>query len=138
MIRILRAEEIGRLLARRAARMAEAEAVVRPILEDVRRHGDRAMLKYARKFDGFAGKSVRVEEKALVEACAKLPVEFRAAVGVAAGNISRFAGMQLPAERSCEVQPGLRLGQVVRPLETVAAYIPAGRYPLPSTLMMTV
>ena len=35
-------------------------------------------------------------------------------------------------------QPGLKLGQIVRPLDTVAAYIPAGRYPLPSTLMMTV
>ena len=36
-----------------------------------------------------------------------------------------------------EIQPGLRAGQIVRPLDTVAAYIPAGRYPLPSTVMMT-
>ena len=43
-----------------------------------------------------------------------------------------------PAETLREVSPGLQLGQVVRPLDTVAAYIPAGRYPLPSTLMMTV
>ena len=46
--------------------------------------------------------------------------------------------MQLPPEEMLEVQPGLRLGQVVRPLESVAAYIPAGRYPLPSTVLMTV
>jgi histidinol dehydrogenase len=44
---------------------------------------------------------------------------------------------QLPRESSASFGPGLRLGQVVRPLDTVAAYIPAGRYPLPSTLIMT-
>ena len=64
--------------------------------------------------------------------------EFRAAVTTAAANIRSFAEMQLPPEEMLEVQPGLRLGQVVRPLESVAAYIPAGRYPLPSTVLMTV
>jgi len=44
----------------------------------------------------------------------------------------------MPVEQFMEVSPGLHLGQMVRPLDTVAAYIPAGRYPLPSTLMMTV
>jgi histidinol dehydrogenase len=137
MIRILRAEDIGRLLKRRQARFAEAEAVVRPILEDVRRHGDRALVKYARKFDGFTGKSLRVEPKALAEACGRLVPEFRDAVEVASGNIRRFAALQMPREFN-EGADGVRLGQIVRPLETVAAYIPAGRYPLPSTLMMTV
>ena len=45
--------------------------------------------------------------------------------------------MQMPVEQLSEFAPGLWLGQIVRPLDTVAAYIPAGRYPLPSTLMMT-
>jgi histidinol dehydrogenase len=138
MIRILRSTQIGRLLARRKARFDEAETVVRPILEAVRKRGDKALLEYARKFDGFKGKSVRVPEKALQMACAQLAPEFREAVSAATANIRRFAEMQLPVERTAEVEPGLRLGQVVRPLETVAAYIPAGRYPLPSTLMMTV
>src|SRR5690349_6234512 len=138
MIRILRAEDTGKLQARRTARLAEAEAVVRPILDEVRRSGDRALLKYARKFDAFAGKAVRVEDNRLAEACGQLAPEFRDAIEVAGSNIRRFAEMQLPAESSEELHPGLRLGQIVRPLETVAAYIPAGRYPLPSTLMMTV
>src|SRR6476646_4867279 len=80
MIRILAANQIGRLLARRAARFEEAEAIVRPILEAVRKRGDKAVLEYAKKFDGFAGKSVRVPEKALRDACAKLAPEFRDAV----------------------------------------------------------
>jgi histidinol dehydrogenase len=137
MIRILAANQIGRLLARRAARFEEAEAIVRPILEAVRKRGDKAVLEYAKKFDGFAGKSVRVPDKALQDACVKLTPEFREAVGVASANIRRFAEMQLPAACLAEIAPGQSVGQIVRPLETVAAYIPAGRYPLPSTLMMT-
>ncbi|HTX36766.1 MAG TPA: histidinol dehydrogenase [Bryobacteraceae bacterium] len=137
-MRILDRQSVSRLLARRGARLAEAEAVVRPILDAVRRRGDRALLEYARRFDGFTGRSVRVPEKDLRAAQRSLTPEFRAAVETAARNIRVFAERQMPKEWMRELQPGLRAGQIVRPLETVAAYIPAGRYPLPSTLMMTV
>lgn len=137
MIRILESRQIGRLLSRRQARLSEAEAVVRPILEAVRKRGDKALLSYARKFDGLERKSVRVPERELAAAGAKLSPQFRLAVETASANIRAFAEMQMPAEWSREVAPGLRLGQILRPLDSVAAYIPAGRYPLPSTLMMT-
>src|SRR6266852_2383266 len=137
MIRILESRQMGRLLARRTARLSEAEAVVRPILEAVRKRGDKALLAYARKFDGLERKSVRVPERDLAAACGKLSPQFRAAVETASANIRAFAEMQMPMAWSSEVAPGLRLGQILRPLDTVAAYIPAGRYPLPSTLMMT-
>jgi histidinol dehydrogenase len=138
MIRILPAAQMGRLLARRKARLAEAEATVRPILDAVRDRGDKALLEYARKFDALDRKSVAVPAVDLQRACAGLSAAFRDAVSIAASNIRAFAEMQLPVEIRREVSPGLQLGQVVRPLDTVAAYIPAGRYPLPSTLMMTV
>jgi histidinol dehydrogenase len=136
-MRILQASEAPRLLARKAARFADAEAVVRPILEAVRRRGDRALIEYARRFDGLTRKSVRVPEKELAAAEKKLTPEFRRAVETASVNIRAYAGLQMPREWSRQVRPGVRLGQVVRPLDTVAAYIPAGRYPLPSTLLMT-
>jgi histidinol dehydrogenase len=138
MIRILPAAQMGRLLARRKARLAEAEATVRPILDGVRDRGDKALLEYARRFDALERKSVAVPPADLQHACASLSAAFRDAVSIAAANIRAFAEMQLPVETRREVSPGLQLGQVVRPLDTVAAYIPAGRYPLPSTLMMTV
>jgi len=138
MIRILAAAQMGRLLARRKARLAEAEATVRPILDAVRDRGDKALLEYARKFDALDRKSVAVPTADLHHACAGLSAAFRDAVSIAASNIRAFAEMQLPVEMRREVSPGLQLGQVVRPLDTVAAYIPASRYPLPSTLMMTV
>jgi len=137
MIRILESRQMGRLLARRTARLGEAEAVVRPILDAVRKRGDKALLAYARKLDGLERKSVRVPERELAAACGKLSSEFRDAIETATANIRAFAQMQMPVERSSEFAPGLRLGQILRPLDTVAAYIPAGRYPLPSTLMMT-
>jgi len=134
VIPILHSKDVGRLLARKAARLSEAESVVRPILEDVRKRGDRALVEYARRFDGFTGKSVRVPLRALPP----LAPEFRDAVRIAEANIRAYAERQMPREWTASFAPGLKLGQIVRPLETVGAYIPAGRFPLPSTLLMTV
>jgi histidinol dehydrogenase len=136
VIRIIKSEDSSALFARRAARMEAAEAVVRPILEDVRRRGDRALLEYARKFDGFAQRTVRVSEEDLAAARRRLSPEFRRAVRTAAANIRDFARRQMPRAWMRQ-SGGVRVGQVVRPLGTVAAYVPAGRYPLPSTILMT-
>ena len=138
MIRILKSNQVGRLLARRGARLSEAEKVVRPILEGVRKHGDRALMEYARRFDGLERRSVRVPEAELHAAARALAPPFRKAVKAAAANIRAYAERQMPREWIAETAPGVWLGQVLRPLETVAAYIPAGRYPLPSTVLMTV
>ncbi|HVW86044.1 MAG TPA: histidinol dehydrogenase [Bryobacteraceae bacterium] len=137
MLRILESKDMGRVLARRAARMTEAEETVRPILDAVRKRGDKALMEYARQFDKLERKTVRVPANELASAAERLAPEFRSAVDVAAGNVRRYAEKQLPRESSGSFGPGLRLGQIVRPLDTVAAYIPAGRYPLPSTLIMT-
>lgn len=138
MIRILEAKQAKSLLKRKSARLEEAEGIVRPILENVRKRGDAALLEYARQFDGLSRKSVRVPQAELDAAAKKLSAPFRGAVKTAAAHIRAYAKTQMPAERHAEVSPGIRLGQVVRPLDTVAAYIPSGRYPLPSTLLMTV
>ncbi len=138
MIRILASKDVGRLLARKAARFTEAEAVVAPILEAVRKRGDAALLEYARRFDQLERKTVRVPERELKAAREALTPDFRSAVDTASKNIRAYAQRQMPREWSAQVGAGLRLGQIVRPLDTVAAYIPAGRYPLPSTVMMTV
>jgi histidinol dehydrogenase len=138
VIRILQSQDIGRLLARKAARLTAAEAVVRPILDAVRKRGDRALLEYARQFDGLERQSVRVPEKDLDAAHRALSPDFVRAVTTASANIRAYATRQMPREWTVPTRPGLRVGQIVRPLDTVAAYIPAGRYPLPSTIMMTV
>jgi histidinol dehydrogenase len=138
MLRIIDSRQAERILKRRAARLGEAVAVVRPILEAVRQRGDKALLEYARRFDALDRKSVAMPQKELDDAAANLDPDFRAAVRVASRNIRAFAKFQLPQPRSAVIAPGIKLGQIVRPLDTVAAYIPGGRYPLPSTLLMTV
>lgn len=138
MIRIADSKAAGRLLERRAARLSEAERTVRPILEAVRARGDRALLEYARQFDGLQRRSVAVPRAEWEAAAKRLPPAFRQAVRVSAKNVRAFSRLQLPRSARIEPAPGLKLSQIVRPLESVAAYVPAGRYPLPSTVIMTV
>ena len=129
---------VEKLLQRREKRLVDAETVVRPILEDVRRRGDRALVAYARRWDGLERESVRAPADLLEKAREALPAPLASALEAASGRIRRFAESQMPKSWSRSFGPGVVLGQQVRPLDSVAAYIPGGRYPLPSTLMMTV
>lgn len=138
MIRILEANQAGKILTRRTARLEEAEQEVRPILDAVRKRGDKALLEYARKFDKLDRATVRVSEQELHEAADQLQPDFRNAVKVATQNIRAYSRLQLPKPFRKALSPGVRLGQILRPLDAVACYIPSGRYPLPSTLLMTV
>src|SRR5207247_198013 len=95
MIRILESKQVERLFARRAARLGEAEAVVRPILEAVRKRGDRALLEYARRFDGFERKSVRVGPKELAAAASALSAEVRGTANLlGVENVFQLGGAQ--------------------------------------------
>jgi histidinol dehydrogenase len=132
MIRILEDKHAQSLIERKAVRLEEAERVVAPILSDVRERGDAALLDYARKFDRFEGDSVRVR------VTGGLQPELERAVAAAANNIREYAQAQLPREWSLDDPDGRKLGQIVRPLDAMGAYVPAGRYPLPSTVLMTV
>ena len=138
MLRIVESKDAGRLLSRRAARMDQAETPVRPILEAVRKHGDTALNEYARKFDNLQRKTVAIPPKELEAAAARLTPQFRNAVEISARNVRAYAKLQLPTAKTTQPARGLKLSQIIRPLDSVAAYIPAGRYPLPSTVIMTV
>ena len=132
------AEAVVSLAHRYAAFDPEVEARVAEIVKRVRAGGDAALLEYARKFDGLAeGAPMRVPARELKAAVGKVSKEFIRAVETAAKNIRRFAEWQLPRPWVRTVHPGLKVGQVVRALESVACYAPGGRYPLPSTVLMT-
>lgn len=138
MIRIISSTDAVELLTRKTVRLEEAEAVVRPIIEEVRTRGDEALLRYAREFDQFDRERPLVPQRELDEAAANLLSPLLDAVRIAAANIRTVAQRQLPQPWQIEIADGLKIGQTVRPLETVCAYIPSSRYPLLSTLMMTV
>ena len=141
-IRIISGEnkrEIGRIFSRRARRQESAERVAAPLIRTVIREGDRALARFARRWDGFEGTAsdLAVSPSEIAAAQRAVGKDFLDAVREAARNIREFCRLQMPKEWLRTTGPGIRAGQVIRPLESVGCYIPGGRYPLPSTLLMT-
>lgn len=137
MIRIVDSVEAKRILANRWRDAGAYEERARPIIQAVRVERDSALLYYARELDGLGELPLRVSEDELASAQAAMTPEVREAVQVAIANIRQFAEAQLPREYLAEFSPGRKLGWIVRPLAAVGCYVPSGRYPLPSTLLMT-
>jgi histidinol dehydrogenase len=119
--------------------LADVAPAVRRIVSDVRRNGDRALRRYSTRWDGLGtNEPLRVSQADLQQAWDQTPGELRDAIMQAAANIRRYCEWQKPAEWRREIHPDVCVGQLVRPLESVGCYVPGGRYPLPSTLLMTV
>jgi len=132
------AEKRVQELSTRASRLDAVEPEVRRILADVRRNRDRALMKYARKWDNLQpGQALLVTPAEMRAARKAASPGLRSALERAAANIRRFCEWQKPAEWTRK-NDGILLGQLVRPLDSVGCYVPGGRYPLPSTLLMTV
>src|SRR6266446_4442929 len=124
---------------RGATDLAEVEPTVRRIVNNVRRNGDRALRSYAARWDGLErSEPVLVPDTDVQEAWQRTSAGLREAITQAAANIRHYCAWQKPEEWRREIQPGVCVGQLVRPLESVGCYVPGGRYPLPSTLLMTV
>jgi histidinol dehydrogenase len=130
------ARAVARLIDIAAHTNAVLERRVRQIVEDVRRNGDAALLRYARKFDGLDG-AIEISRGEIETAAAQVPREERQAVRAAARNIRRVARRQVPKGWRMASVPGTTIEQRVTPLERVGCYVPGGRYPLPSSLLMT-
>jgi histidinol dehydrogenase len=127
-----------RRMAARGSRYAEIEPGVRRIVADVRRRGDRAVRKYAEQWDGLPSREpLRVAEEEIKAAWKSAAPQLKASLRTAAANIRRFCEWQKPMEWT-RTRNGITVGQIVRPLDSVGCYVPGGRYPLVSTLLMTV
>ena len=131
------ADAYVRSLERRGGRLDEVERAVRKIVEDVRRRGDRALLRYARKFDRLGESNLTVARDEMRDAWREAPASLRHALVAAEKRIRQFCEWQKPAEWMRR-RDGIRLGQIVRPFDSVGCYVPGGRFPLVSTLLMTV
>jgi histidinol dehydrogenase len=127
------------LIERGTTRNPKLERTVERIVRDVRQGGERKLHAYAEKFDGLGKKqSLRVSEDEMQQALDSVSTDFVAALERAARNIRRFAEWQKPQSWLREIEPGLKVGQSVVPIDSVGCYVPGGRYPLPSSLLMTV
>ncbi|HXP16277.1 MAG TPA: histidinol dehydrogenase, partial [Terriglobales bacterium] len=110
--------------------LAELEPTVRRIVNNVRRNGDRALRSYAARWDGLErSQPVLVPDADVQEAWQRTSAGLREAITQAAANIRHYCAWQKPEEWRREIQPGVSVGQLVRPLESVGCYVPGGRYP---------
>jgi histidinol dehydrogenase len=109
------------------------------IVEQVRKGGDRALLRLRAKLDGIPSQApLRIPAGELQLAWEATPKPLQQAMTTAARNIRAFAQRQRPKDFDLKPAPGVVTGQRVVPLASAGCYVPSGRYPLPSTLLMTV
>jgi len=113
--------------------------VVRSIIADVRRRGDAAVLRYARRFDRVTARTVaglEIRRRDLLAAARSIPTRDRRALQAAAARVRRFHQRQLAGSWSYTDADGTRLGQIVTPLDRVGLYVPGGKAAYPSSVLM--
>ena len=127
---------VQRLLDRAQRRDPTVEEQVTRIVRGVRRRGDQALRDYARRFDRVSG-PLEVSRQEMRNGAKQTPPAVRRAITEAARLIRRVATKQVPQSWRATTVPGVVIEQRVIPLERVGCYVPGGRYPLPSSLLMT-
>lgn len=139
MIRIVSSTNtraVAELLSATRIRDRATERKAAVIVARVRRDGDPALKRYARDLDGLTG-PIEVPPDRWRRDAATLPPSVRSAIAKAARNIRSVSRRQVPKGWRYEVAGGITVEQRVVPLSRVGCYVPAGRYPLPSSLLMT-
>lgn len=143
MIPIFRSTDtknLQRVLRSGETQLKKAEAAARRILNDVRREGDSALQRWTLQLDrmNLAREGFTVKRREIVKAYRQVPEGFVEAVQTSAKNIRKAAREQLPRAWQITNGAGIEVSQIVRPLSRVACYVPGGRFPLPSTVLMSV
>lgn len=132
------AEQIAKFESRGGAALDAVLPAVSRIVASVRKQGDRALLRYAAQLDGLPGMdALRVSVEEMAAAWEATNPALRQALSTAADQIRAFAQQQLPQSWTVTDANGVTTGQLVRPIGSVGCYVPSGRHPLPSTLLMT-
>ena len=127
---------IAAILDRSAARNPEVEQAAARIVADVRARGDVALREYAARFDGLDG-PFEVTRAEMRQAAKRVPAAVKRAIRHAADSIRHIARRQVPKPWRTSPVAGVTIEQRVTPLDRVGCYVPGGRYPLPSSLLMT-
>jgi len=135
-------EGVRKLLNRSAFSLEKATEAVKPILQDVRENGDYALSTYTKKFDEFDLNlnNIRISSKDIDAAYSRADKGLIKALNHAKSNIEKFHREQLKQikkEWKTEVERGVSISEKTVPMDSVGCYVPAGRAPYPSTVLMT-
>ena len=112
------------------------EETVKEIIADVRARGDQALLELGQRFDSPNISSITVSEDEFQSAYDSIDPRLLDAVRRAKANIEDYHKKQL-RESWIDVKDGIILGQLIRPIERVGVYVPGGKAPYPSSVLMT-
>ena len=127
-----------RMTRREALVDAELVRGVHEIFAGVKERGDRALLAATLAYDRVTLRESRVAESDIARAIAALPIQLQAAIEHARSRIERVNRALLPRDVIRELEPGVRVGELYRPLDSVALWIPCRKGPLLSTALMLV
>ncbi len=123
---------------RRGNESPQVEAKVQSILREVKKRGDEALLDYTERFDKVRlhPSQIEVEKKEIKEAYRQLPLDFLKTLKKACQRIRRFHQLSKRRTTVRWVEKGIRIEQVVKPLEKAGIYVPGGKASYPSTVLM--
>ena len=130
-------EQWAELVRRPAFDVTQLFDTVRPIMDAVHTHGDKALHEFGLRFDGVALEELAVSPAEVKEACTRVPQELREAICSAYANILDFHLIQSGETARCrETAPGVYCEQHTLPIRSVGLYVPGGQAPLFSTVLM--
>lgn len=128
-----------RILRRAEQEIADVTASVKPIMEDVRLNGDKAVLAYAQKFDKASLDSLKVSDAEFEAARRSIDPKLKAAIDHCIANVRKFHNEQMrrvEREWMVEIEPGVFAGEKVTPITSAGLYVPGGKNLFPSSVYM--
>lgn len=136
----LSSKEIQKLCERNYTNKKRIEEKVHRIIEDVRNEGDKAILKYTKRFDKvkLTYRDLRVNANEINGSYQNIDTSFITVLKKVIDNIQRYYRKELPKPWRLKSDDGLQLGELFRPIEKVGIYVPAGTVPLVSSVYMSV
>ena len=129
-------KKLTRLFKRPSIESKNIYSIVDPIISNVKRNGDKAVIRYANEFDKFTGSTIKVSKRELSEVERKISKELKRAIKISAKNITKFHRKQIPDNYLIEMEKGVVCGRKYEPIENVGLYIPGGSAVLISTILM--
>ena len=124
------------MAVRSAIRQAKLMDLVDKVFYDIRKKGDKAVLKYARQFDGFSADDFTVGPETIEAASQQVSERLKQVIALAKSNIEKFHFSQKEEIVKVETSPGVVCWREARPIEKVGIYVPGGTAPLFSTVLM--
>jgi len=131
-----RKEQIKDLMRDRQTETERTEKTVRKIINKVKIDGDKALIELTEKFDKVRLKEIIVSEKEIKDAYKQVSEKELNAIKFAKKNLEKSCKKQLPKEWTAETRKGVKIGWLIRPIEKVGVYVPGGKYPYPSSVLM--